>query len=225
MATTVPAGFDELLRRLALTENQKTTAAGHIASVKSFLENYFEMTTDGAFSTGSLRRQTMVRWTRDVDIMAVLSVPRYYSVHQDDSSRFLYMVRDALNERFDSTTVSSKRLAVRLDFADIVVDVVPCFRREGGGYLMPNGAGGWRATNAPFHSTLMKNANIASGQRLKPVVKLMKAWDIRNGHHLLSIHVELMVERMWRSAKVLTAPYSSLVAEPHHVHIAEVRSR
>jgi len=214
MATTVVGAFDEFRSRLALTNNQNATALAHIKSIESFFETNFVLdSSTGVFYTGSFRRGTMVRWTRDVDIMASLSVNKYDPVYGNDSSKFLYMVRDALNERFTSTKVSSKRVAIKLDFADITADVVPCFRRKGGGFLMPDGSGNWRATYPGFHSTLMRKADEAKANRLKPLVKLLKAWNIANGHHLSSIHVELMVERMWRDDSVISSPYPAAVAE------------
>jgi hypothetical protein len=98
--------------------------------------------------------------------------------------------------------VSTKQVAIKIDYSDITADVVPCFQRQGGGYFMPDGRGGWRATNPPFHSTLMKDADDNNNQRLKPLARLMKAWNIANGGHLASIHVELMVERMWRGVQI-----------------------
>jgi hypothetical protein len=202
MATTVAAGFAELLKRLNLTATQNVTAKTHINNIVSFFKANLVMHGNGAFYTGSFRRGTMVRWTRDVDIMAPLSFSAYGPTYDGDSSKFLYMVRDALNDHFGSTDVSTKKVAVKVDYSDITADVVPCFPRQGGGYFMPDGRGGWRATNPPFHSTLMKEADEKNNLRLKPIARLMKAWNIANGSHLGSIHVGLMVERMWRDVQI-----------------------
>ncbi len=69
MATTVAAGFAELLKRLDLTATQNLTATTHINNIVSFFKANFVISGNGAFYTGSFRRGTMVRWTRDVDIM------------------------------------------------------------------------------------------------------------------------------------------------------------
>ena len=124
----------------------------------------------------------------------------YWKRFKDDSSRFLYAVRDALNKQYGRTDVSSRRVAVTLDFTDIVTDVVPAFPRKGGGYLIPNGTGEWKSTNPPFHAQLINQADQVKAGRLKPLIRLMKAWNFANGHHLTSFHVELAVEGMWRQA-------------------------
>jgi hypothetical protein len=211
MATTVKAAFEELLDRLTLTSPQRAAAQGHASRVKAFLSEEFVMSSDGAWVTGSFSRGTLTRWQRDVDVMAALSVSKYDDEYGSDSRKLLYFVRDALNDEYESTTVSSRQLSIKLDFSDFVVDVVPCFRRKGGGYLMPNGSHGWRATNPPFHATLMKTADEAHDYRLKPLVRLMKAWNIANSSHLASIHVELLVQEMWDEKTI--GPYPSAVAK------------
>jgi hypothetical protein len=43
------------------------------------------------------------------------------------------------------------------------VDLVPAFPRKGGGYLMPDGIGGWQSKDPPYHAEKMKEANSQSG--------------------------------------------------------------
>jgi hypothetical protein len=211
MATNVPTAFTEFLGKLDLTAAQKLTAKTHISNITSFLNSKFVMDQD-AFYTGSYRRGTIVRWNRDVDIMAPLSYSEYATNYDPNSSLFLYMVRKALNDHFGSTKVSTKQVAIKIEYSDIVADVVPCFGRTGGGFFMPNGTGGWLATNPPFHTKVVKEADEANNLRLKPLARLMKAWNIANGHHLTSIHVELMVEAMWRGSTIGTTISSAVAA-------------
>jgi hypothetical protein len=97
------------------------------------------------------------------------------------------------------------RSPVHLALGDgLEVDLVPGFYRTGDGFLIPNGAGGWQATNPPFHDQLMTDANVRLGGQLKPLVRVMKAWNITgNGGYLRSFHLEMMVQQMWRSATAL----------------------
>jgi len=212
MATSVVEGFNELRDRFPLTQIQSESAKTKVATIRDFFKEKFVM-AESAITIGSYARGSIIRVERDVDILAPLSYSKYKESYDDDSKAFLYMVRDALNVKFGSTTVSSKKVAVKLDFTSIAVDVVPCFRRQGGGYLMPNGSGSWMSTNPPFHTELMKAANDEHDAKLRPLVKLMKFWNVANGHHLSSLHVELMTERMWRGVNFGARLYSSLVCE------------
>lgn len=211
MPTSVEAGFNDFLARLALTQIQSKTANEKITSIRNFFANDFQM-AEPVISVGSYRRDTIIRPQRDVDLLAVLSYDAYKNPYDNKSRDFLYMVRNALNNHYGSTEVSSKLLAVRVDFSDMVVDVVPCFRRKGGGYLMPNGKNGWLATNPPFHTDLIANADAAKANKLRPIVRLMKEWNLLNGNHLTSFHVELLVERIWRRDGAIGSPSATLAS-------------
>lgn len=115
-------------------------------------------------------------------------------------------MRDRLNQRYLATTVSSRKVCVKLDFTNIVTDVTPCFARRGAGYKMPDGRGGWMDTNPPFHATFMAEANKGHEWKLKPLVRLMKAWNIANTNHLSSFHLELMVESIHRGTTIRSHP-------------------
>ncbi len=196
MAQSVEQAFEVLLERQLLTPGQAETAKTRVAGLANFFVDTFSM-AEQPFPMGSYARDTICRSERDIDLMAPFSVPEYWERYKRDSRAFLYWVRDWLNDRYFATKVSSKQVAVTLDFTVIVADVAPCFRRTGGGYLMPNGRGGWMATNPLFHTRLIGEADTARGRRLRPLIRLIKFWNIANGHHLRSFHVELMVKRMW----------------------------
>lgn len=192
MALTVEASFNELLDRQGLTARQRSLAFARIGEIRDYLNGQCVM-AEPVFSIGSFARGTMCEGERDIDLMMVLDVDTYWSKYQNDSSEFLYACRNTLAKKYSRTDVSSKRVAVVLDFDEIRTEVVPGFTRRGGGYLIPDGAGGWQATNPPYHTQLVAERDTVAGGRLKPVIKFMKLWNLANGHHLSSVHVELMV--------------------------------
>jgi hypothetical protein len=201
VARSVAAAFDELLARQRLTDRQVQVAQVRVETLGEFFKRNFTLRS-AAFPIGSYARGTMCAGERDIDVVVPFEPygqTTYWERYLHDSSSFLYFVRDQLNEHYAATDVSSKRVAVTLDFNDIVTDVVPAFPRKGGGLLIPNGNGGWKSTNPPVHTELINQADQLKRGRLKPMIKLLKAWNIANGHHLQSFHLELMVESMWRS--------------------------
>lgn len=208
MATTVIGAFNELHGRQGLTTTQQSTASTRVGSIKTFFSNNFTM-REAVFAIGSYNRETICAGERDIDLMACLEpygITDYWSTYKYDSKDFLYWVRDRLNDRYHATRVSSRKVCVKLDFTDIVTDVSACFPRQNGGYLMPNGSGGWMDTNPPFHANFMSAANKDHDWKLKPLVRLIKAWNIANSHHLSSFHVELMVERIHRGTAIRSHP-------------------
>ena len=200
MPTTVSAAFNELLGRLRLTDRQKEVARGRVNHLKEFFDNNYEV-GKSAWPIGSYGRETIIRPERDIDVMVALSVSAYWSTYQSDSARFLRWIRDALNREYPDTRVSTRGIAVVIELGEnLQVDLVAAFRRNGGGFLIPNGSGGWMATNPPFHDELMEKSNLRLDSSLKPVVRLMKEWNRQNLGYLESFHMEMVVEPVWRSA-------------------------
>ncbi len=209
MATTVTKAFDELLANLRLTEYEESMAAGRVRNVQKILTESYTC-AQNPWAIGSYGRQTLVRWKRDIDMMVAFG-DVYWPTYQYDSRSFLYAVRNVLNKAYGNTDVSSKQVAVRMLLTGgLQVDLVPTFVCASGGFYMPDGRKGWKKTNPPYHDTLMTDANVRLGSKLKPVVRLMKAWNHVNGRHLHSFHLEMVVERMWRNATALPATPAAL---------------
>jgi hypothetical protein len=206
MATTVRAAFTELQGRLALTPNQRTIAAGRLANLQTFFAANYTVAT-APWAIGSYGRGTIVRPERDIDIMVALSVPEYWARYEGDSRVFMRWLRDGLNRKYANTKVGVRGITVHLALGqDLEVDLVGGFHRKGGGFYIPNGSGGWQATNPPYHDKLMTDANVRTNSALKPLVRVMKAWNIMgNGGRLHSFHIEMMVERVWQKATSLPA--------------------
>lgn len=225
MATTVQAGFSVLLSRQHLADIQKATADTRIVGLKKSFANNFAMAAGGVFLAGSYGRGTICRGQRDIDLIAPLSYPTYKATYDNDPKGFLYFVRKRLNERYYATKVSSKRVAVTLDFTGISVDIVPCFPRFGDGYLMPNGKGDWMPTNPKFHNTFFAKVNGTHGNDFKPLVRLIKAWNLANGKHLRSFHIEVILERMWDGKAIDSDAWPKVVASTLNAMGSYVRNK
>jgi hypothetical protein len=210
MPKRVLTAFDELLARLALTSDQIKIASTRHTNLREYLAGRFTLTQEdnNPWLTGSYSRQTIIRQDRDIDIMASFSVAKYWDTYKARSSGMVQLVRDALNAQYGSSKVSRSGAAVVMEMTIFNVDVVPVFPRNGGGYLVANGSDRWKATNPPYHYTLMKEHN-ERDDRLKPLVKIMKFWNNCNDELLESFHLEMMIERMWQSEAISSYPHGA----------------
>ena len=205
MPHTVAGGFSALLEDLGLTPRQEEVAEGRVGHLESYFDKYI-VCAKLPFKIGSYERGTVIRWRRDIDVMVALHYPTYKDRYDDDSAAMLRWLRERLNIEYGDTIVTRQQVAIRMALGDgLQVDLVPTFPRSGGGFLMPDGSGGWRATNPPHHATEMSRANVALDLKLKPLVRVMKAWNEANSHHLQSFHLEMMVWEMWHNDKALPA--------------------
>lgn len=208
MAATVSASFAALLSDLDLSDRQAAIAKGRIQHLRAhFSAPGFKVRTPPR-AIGSYGRGTLVAWERDIDVIVSLADDPYWERYKGDSRAFLYWIRDGLDNAYPGTKVSSREVAVRMFMSEnLQVDLVPAFGRDaqGSGFFIPNGSKRWTATNPLYHDWLVSTTDARLGGRLKPVVRLMKAWNIANGHHLKSFHVEMMVERMWHDISSMPA--------------------
>jgi Second Messenger Oligonucleotide or Dinucleotide Synthetase domain len=210
MARTVLAGFDELLSRIALTPEQRSIGSTRQTSLRDFLKDRFTLYAaepdPNPWLIGSYSRNTILRQERDIDIMVSLSPTKYWDTYKTNSSGFVALVRTALNKEYSKSEVSSSGAAVVMAMSIFDVDVVPVFPRDGGGYLVADGHGAWKSSNPNFHFSLMLEHN-KQDERLKPLVKLAKFWNLCNESLLESFHLEAMIEHIWRGVSIGSYPH------------------
>jgi hypothetical protein len=201
MASTVPQAFDEFAAKLRPTENQKATIAERRSVTAKYLrESFGSGTCMELLSTkviGSADRDTIIRPIGDIDVLAVFEDAAFYN-YQNDSRKFLYRVRDALN-KYQVKVVGARGQAVRLFYESPPhVDIVPAVKRDSGGYFIPSGEtdfwGGhrWLTTDPDEHARWMSEQNAALAYNLKPLIRLLKRWNREHSAHLRSFHLEVM---------------------------------
>jgi hypothetical protein len=210
MARSVVAGFDELLTRVALSADQRSVGSSRQTSLRNFLKDHFTLYAaepdPNPWLIGSYARNTILRQERDIDIMVSLSPTKYWETYANNSSGIVGLVRNALNKEYSKSEVSSSGAAVVMEMSIFNVDVVPVFPRDGGGYLVADGHGKWKSSNPNFHINLMLDHN-KQDERLKPLVKVAKFWNLCNDSLLQSFHLEAMIEYMWRGVSIGSYPH------------------
>lgn len=76
----------------------------------------------------------------------------------------------------------------------------------GGGYWMPDGSNNWQATSPGYFAQILQRRDEEQRGRLKPLIRLLKAWNIANGGPLSSFHLEVMVTRIARGKEIPAWP-------------------
>lgn len=199
---TIPSCFAQLSSDIQPTASSISGAYRHVDSIKSRLANSFDLKK--TLLIGSTSRDTSIRNFSDVDLLAVFA--RDEARHGEryvDSNTFIRRVRNDLDARFHATKVRRDSQAVVLHFAkgEDPVDVVPAifsaFRgdKKSPVYWIPDGLGGWLETAPEAHGKYLKQANVASGGKLRKTVQLLKHWKTSRANSLTlsSIHLELLL--------------------------------
>ena len=205
MATTIAASFAKFRQNLEVTDLQSSTLSTRQQAVRTAIEKDFSVLK--SFLTGSYRRSTLIAPLKeaDVDIFVILD-STYYKA--DGHAALLDKVRATLLKTYTKTPkISRNGHAVTITFTDFVVDVVPAFNRQGGGYLIPDSVGKrWIPTDPTVHVTLMSNRNSAHSGDLVPVVKMIKRWNREISRSFRSFYLELIAIEIFNNVTMSNDP-------------------
>lgn len=205
MAVTTASAFDEFKAKLVLTDTQKDTVKSRQTNTTGYLEDAFPSSSDLPLRTtylmGSAGRETIIRPLDDVDVLAIFTNKDdiFDRLYRNDSQKFLYRVRDALNA-YKVEVVGARGQAVRLFYkAAPHVDIAPVFQWSGEGYALPNGSGGWLTTDPYAHDDWITQRHKDLNYRLKPMVRMLKRWNNVHSKYLKGFHLEVVTATVFSS--------------------------
>ncbi|MFH1976324.1 MAG: CBASS oligonucleotide cyclase [Pseudomonadota bacterium] len=210
MATTVKQSFQKLKENLEITGLQTETVSTRQNSVRAVLDA--GLTIKESFLTGSYSRSTMIAplSDADIDIFAVLDVNYYHNYNGQNGGQagLLDLVKRTLKKTYTRTPdISRNGQAVTIRFDDFMVDVVPTFYRQGGGFLMPNSiTQSWIGTDPKKHVEIMANANRLHHGDLVPIVKMIKGWNKNISSYFMSFHLEVLALRIFDNVTLSDFP-------------------
>lgn len=151
-----------------------------------------KLKVNSTFLGGSYRRGTDMPLD-SLKLHLVLS-PKYYFDCKENSTKLLSFLRNRLSDSYADSVISKSGMVVRMkNTPGIDLDLVPSVRLNQGGYLIPNGHGGWSKTNPNREETLFQDKDEHALGRFRKLVKIMKAWNFQNGRVFNSYYLELMV--------------------------------
>jgi len=196
MPSTVEQGFVKFHTWLTPTQGETDAAKRHRSSIEACLKTNFEITR--FFRTGSFGNGTSIRCYSDVDYFA--SIPR--EKLKKDSSVSLRSVKDVLDQRFPGTGVRVNSPAVHVPFgtdASESTEIVPADylgettinRSVYPVYHIPDSEGSWMQASPDAHNTYVAYVNGEKGQKVKPLVRFLKAWKFFQNVPISSFYLEM----------------------------------
>lgn len=171
---------------LSITE--RSSIATSVTTLQSRLNSYFDTGVSGHFMFGSYTRGTILPRSMDarsdVDYMVVFvddgNLPQAYLNRLKRFAEAKY----ATSELFQSTP------SIVLELNHIKFELVPALANWLSGYKIPDGANGWQSTDPTAFNKTSSDKNTREGSHLKPVVRLAKLWNARNGYVFSSYLLE-----------------------------------
>lgn len=175
--TYVDEAFTKCKRTLEITTTEQDFAAAKHADIRSLVRFNWQLEDD--FLTGSYRRNTKTKKLKDVDIFVVIDpAGAQADLRQKHPSVVLEELRTLLVTRYDSVTADGFACTITFGDEDDVAsfDVVPAFKRLGGGWEIPDvDRSTWISTNPKLHHEQSTEINERCDERFVPFVKMIKA--------------------------------------------------
>jgi hypothetical protein len=206
MARTILESFNKLRGNLEITDLQQSTVSTRQQAVRNAVSN--ELTMSDSFLTGSYSRSTLIAPLKDadIDIVVVLDAKYFhlYNGQNGGQAGLLDLLKRSLKKTYPNTPdISRNGQAVTIQFTDFMVDVVPAFNRQGGGYLIPNSVSqSWISTDPKKHVELMTAANKIHDGNLIPLIKMIKGWNRTSNEEFRSFHLEVIVMQVLAGVRI-----------------------
>ena len=182
--TTARQWLADLTSEYTPTSSQFDGARSHRAAIEVRLDTYLGV--HEMFEIGSLRHGTGIWLYSDADYLVSLK-----GVRPDSPWTMLSKVKDQLQTRFPSTTVTTRRPAVVCKFSDGDVEVVPGYPATGGGYWIANPADGWMLTHPKDHNKYVTEVNTKHGGAVKKLARQVKIWKYKRNVPVSSCYLEM----------------------------------
>jgi hypothetical protein len=174
--TYVDDAFSKCKSALEITTTEQNFASSKHADIRSVVRASWQLDDD--FLTGSYRRNTKTKRLKDVDIFVVIDpTGPQVDLRQDSPSTVLAGLREILQTKYSNVVSDGFACTVKFSDEDDVAsfDVVPAFKRKGGGWEIPDvERSTWISTNPKLHHEQSTKMNGRCDERFVPFVKMIK---------------------------------------------------
>lgn len=185
---SVNSYLQSLASALVLSESEKSSVTISVNTIKSRLDGYFSDITEKKVF-GSYSRETILPRKADeksdVDIMVVFSNLNGYKPQS-----FLDRLKKFAEYYYSSSEIHQSSPSLVLELNHIKFELTPAYVYFGT-YYIPDGSSSWKSTDPDGFNSDLLECNKNNGYKIKPVVRLLKHWDIqKNGRDLPSFLLE-----------------------------------
>ena len=210
MVTTIREAFQFLKSRLEISSLQQSTVSTRHQNVREAITK--ERAVKESFLTGSYSRHTMISPLKeaDIEVFVVLNNDFFYNYNGKNGGQggLLDLIKYTLKKTYPrSPDVSRNGQAVTIQLSDFLVDVVPAFNREGGGFLIPNSIQqSWISTDPKKHVEIITTSNQLHNNNLIPLIKMIKRWNKTINYFFTSFHLEVLALQILENVSITDYP-------------------
>jgi predicted nucleotidyltransferase len=178
---------------LVLTETEKSSISTSLTTLSSRLNAYFGTQMISSFHFGSYSRGTILPRKADsysdVDYMVVFST----SDGEKKPQTYLDRLKNFANAKYSTSEVVQSYPTIVLNLNHIRFELVPAVKDYFGDYKIPNPNDNWSDwiyTYPLKDNEALTEKNKNNNYEIKPLVRLIKYWNAKNGYPYSSFALE-----------------------------------
>lgn len=207
---SVNSYLSDLASNLVLNSTEKSNVSTSIESIKLKLGIYFGSEVKEKVLFGSYTRETILPKkadnNSDVDLMVIFDNSNGYK-----PQTFLNKLKGFSEYYYSRSEIYQSSPTIVLELNHIKFELVPAYCIYGM-YYIPDKFGGWMYTNPNGFNTELTKCNASNGFKIKPVVRLVKHWNIKkNNRDLASYSIESKISGEMKYSYISGNTYAEYV--------------
>lgn len=177
---------------LALSSSEKSSITTSVNTIKSRIDSYFSSDVKEHFQFGSYTRETILprkyNDRSDVDYMVIFKNPDNYK-----AQTLLNWLKKFAEKYYSMSEIYQSYPTMVLELSHIKFELVPAIKDVWGTISIPSPSSeytDWMTTDPNGFNTSLINANQNNSYRIKPLVRLMKYWNVQKvsrGYHSFTL--------------------------------------
>ncbi|MBW5481128.1 SMODS domain-containing nucleotidyltransferase [Streptomyces bambusae] len=217
--------FNTFLKNIKAKEEHHTDALTSVNAIARKLHGHYsnaQYTDDWRMIVGSYGKGTAISPPRDVDLLFFLPAhehTRYTGYRHNGQSALLQEIKGLLLGRYPRTEIRGDGQVVVVEFSTRHrVEVLPGWRRQGGGMIVPNthNGGSWQHVDHHAEIAHIAESDARTNGNTRSLIQMMKVWQDCCSVPIKSLVLELesvAFLQTWAYARESTVYYDWMVRD------------
>ena len=177
--------LEGLASQLVIHESERDSISTSLTTIESRLRSYFAYNgLENTVRFGSFARRTILPRKADsksdVDLMVVFDNSAGYR-----PQTYLDRLKKFAEYYYSRSDIKQSSPSIVLELNHVSFDLVPAYK-DALAYYIPQSATSWQWTDPNSFNSKLDSGNKDSGYKLKPVIRLVKHWNIQKNYRDIS---------------------------------------
>ena len=204
---SVNSYLQDLASELVLSSSEKDHVSTSLDAIKNRLSSFFGTEVKEKKVFGSYVRETILPRKADeksdIDLMVVFDNSNGYR-----PQTFLNRLKSFADNYYSTSIIHQSNPSIVIELQHIKFELTPAYKNYGL-YYIPKNQTDWMMTDPDGFSDTLVECNKNNGYKIKPVVRLLKHWNIeRNSRDIASFELEETIANELKYAYISISTYA-----------------